>query len=92
MARNPAIAVTEVEEVMVGTPSPGPSAAGRATDWGAITGGALGAIAISILPLCFGLSTVKPWSFANRAPEPSPSEQRSAGGHAVLSPRRTPPR
>ena len=73
MARNPAIAVTEVEEVVVGTTSAGPSAAGQATDWGAITGGALGAIAISIILFTagagFGLSTVEPWSFANRAPE-----------------------
>jgi len=73
MARNPAIAVTEVEEVVVGTPSPRPSAAGQATDWGAIIGGALGAIAISIILFTagsgFGLSTVEPWSFANRAPE-----------------------
>jgi hypothetical protein len=72
MARNPAIAVTEVEEVMVST-SPSSPAAGRATDWGAITGGALGAIAISIILFTagsgFGLSTVEPWSFANRAPE-----------------------
>jgi hypothetical protein len=73
MARNPAIAVTEVEEVVVGTTSPRPSAAGQATDWGAIIGGALGAIAISIIVFTagsgFGLSTVEPWSFANRAPE-----------------------
>ena len=73
MARNPPIAVTEVEEVIVGSTSPGRSAAGRATDWGAITGGALGAIAISIILFTagsgFGLSTVEPWSFANRAPE-----------------------
>jgi hypothetical protein len=73
MARNPAIAVTEVEEVAVSAKSPGPSPAGRATDWGAITGGGLGAIAISIILFTagsgFGLSTVEPWSFANRAPE-----------------------
>jgi hypothetical protein len=73
MARNPAIAVTEVEEVIVGATSPGPSAAGRATDWSAITGGALGAMAISIILFTagsgFGLSAVEPWSFANRAPE-----------------------
>ena len=73
MARNPAIAVTEVEEEVVGRTSAGPSAAGRATDWGAITGGALGAIAISIILFTagsgLGLSTVEPWSFANRAPE-----------------------
>jgi hypothetical protein len=71
MARNPAF--TEVEEVGVGRTSLGPSAAGRATDWGAITGGALGAIAISIILFTagsgFGLSTIEPWSFANRAPK-----------------------
>jgi hypothetical protein len=71
MARNPAIAVSEVENVVVGVASP--SVAGRATDWGAIIGGALGAIAVSIILFTagsgFGLSTVEPWSFANRAPE-----------------------
>jgi hypothetical protein len=74
MARNQAIAATEVEEVIVGAASPAvASAAGRATDWGAIIGGALGAIAVSIILFTagsgFGLSTVEPWSFANRAPE-----------------------
>jgi hypothetical protein len=63
----------EMEEVVVGATSPVASAAGRATDWGAIIGGALGAIAISIILFTagsgFGLSTVEPWSFANRAPE-----------------------
>lgn len=71
MARNPAIAVTEVEEVVIGAASPAP--AGRATDWGAIIGGAVAAIAVSIILLTagsgFGLSTIEPWSFANRAPE-----------------------
>ena len=70
MARNPALAVTEFEEVIVGSASP---AAGRASDWGAITGGALAAIGVSIILFTagsgFGLSTVEPWSFANRAPE-----------------------
>jgi hypothetical protein len=70
MARNPAVAVTDVEEVVVGA---APAAAGRATDWGAIIGGALGAIAVSIILFTagsgFGLSTVEPWSFANRMPE-----------------------
>ena len=33
MARNPLIAVTEIEEVVVGGGAP--TAAGRATDWGA---------------------------------------------------------
>ena len=73
MARNPAIAGAEVERVIVGAATPAGSAAGRATDWGAIIGGALGAIAISIILFTagsgFGLSTVEPWSFANRAPE-----------------------
>jgi hypothetical protein len=63
----------EMEEVVVGATSPVASAAGRATDWGAIIGGALGAIAISIILFTagsgFGLSTVEPWSFADRAPE-----------------------
>jgi hypothetical protein len=63
----------EMEEVVVGATSPVASAAGRATDWGAIVGGALGATAISIILFTagsgFGLSTVEPWSFANRAPE-----------------------
>jgi hypothetical protein len=70
MARNPALAVTEVEEVVIGSAAP---AAGRASDWGAITGGALAAIGVSIILFTagsgFGLSTVEPWSFANRAPE-----------------------
>ena len=70
MARSPAVTVTEVEEVAVG---PAPAAAGRATDWGAIIGGALGAIAVSIILFTaesgFGLSTAEPWSFSNRAPE-----------------------
>jgi hypothetical protein len=73
MVRNPAIAGAEVERVIVGAATPAGSAAGRATDWGAIIGGALGAIAISIILFTagsgFGLSTVEPWSFANRAPE-----------------------
>jgi hypothetical protein len=63
----------EVEQVVVSATSPVASGAGRATDWGAITGGALGAIAVSIILFTagsgFGLSTVEPWSFANRAPE-----------------------
>ena len=67
MARSSDIAVTQVEEVGA---SP---AAGRATYWGAIVGGALGAIAVSIILFTagagFGLSTLEPWSFANRAPE-----------------------
>ena len=41
MARNQGMAVAEIEEVVVSGASP---MAGRATDWGAIIGGALGAI------------------------------------------------
>lgn len=71
MARNQNMAVAEIEEVMVSEGAvPG---AGAANDWGAIIGGALGAIAISIILFTagsgFGLSTVEPWSFANQAPE-----------------------
>ncbi len=70
MAINPAVTVTEVEEVLVG---PAQAAAGRATDWGAIIGGALAAMGVTIILFTagsgFGLSTVEPWSFANRAPE-----------------------
>jgi hypothetical protein len=76
MARSPALAVTEIEEVVIGAgPLAGAaaSAAGRATDWGAIIGGALGAIAVSIVLFTagsgLGLSTVEPWTFANRMPE-----------------------
>ena len=70
VAINPAVTVTEVEEVLVG---PAQAAAGRATDWGAIIGGALAAMGVTIILFTagsgFGLSTVEPWSFANRAPE-----------------------
>jgi hypothetical protein len=72
MAHNQSIAVAEFEEIAVAT-SPAPATAGAANDWGAIVGGALGAIAVSIILFTagsgFGLSTVEPWSFANRAPE-----------------------
>jgi hypothetical protein len=68
--RNQGIAVTEVEEVVV---TGAPRAAGAATDWGAIIGGALGAIVVSIILFTagsgFGLSTLEPWTFANEAPE-----------------------
>jgi len=54
------------EEVVVAGPT------GKANDWGAIIGGALGAIAVSIILFTagfgFGISTVEPWSFANEAP------------------------
>jgi len=66
MARAGMVAVEE--EVVV---SAGPT--GKANDWGAIFGGALGAIAVSIILFTagsgFGISTVEPWSFANEAPE-----------------------
>lgn len=72
MARGRGIEVTEVqEEVVVEAAAPG--AVGRASDWGAIIGGTLGAIAVTIVLFTagsgFGLSTIEPWSFANRAPE-----------------------
>ena len=71
MARPQGMAVAEFEEVVVSGPSP--ALAGAATDWAAIVGGALAAIAVSIILFTagsgFGLSTVEPWSFANRAPE-----------------------
>ena len=63
------VAVTE-EAVVGGGASLG---TGKATDWGSIVGGALGAIAVSIILFTagsgLGLSTVEPWSFVNRAPE-----------------------
>lgn len=66
MAREGIVAVEE--EVVV---SGGP--VGEANDWGAIIGGALGAIALSIILFTagsgFGISTVEPWSFANESPE-----------------------
>lgn len=70
MARNQGMAVAEIEEVVVSGASP---MSGRATDWGAIIGGALGAIAVTIILFTagsgLGLATVEPWSFVNRAPE-----------------------
>jgi hypothetical protein len=43
------------------------------TDWGAIIGGALAAIGVTIILFTagsgFGLSTVTPWTFANQPPE-----------------------
>jgi hypothetical protein len=64
------ISVTEVEEVVV---TGSPAAAGAATDWGAIFGGALGAIAVTIILFTagsgFGLSALEPWTFANEPPE-----------------------
>ena len=70
MARNPGIAIAEVEEAVVSGAPPGSR---TATDWGAIVGGALGAIGVTIILFTagsgLGLATVEPWSFANRAPE-----------------------
>lgn len=61
--------VAEVEEEVIVSGG----AIGKANDWGAIIGGALGAIAVSIILFTagsgFGVSTVEPWSFANIAPE-----------------------
>ena len=69
MVRKSGIAVNEVEEVMVGSTGP----VGAANDWGAIIGGALSAIVVSIILFTagsgFGVSTVEPWSFANEAPK-----------------------
>jgi len=66
MAREGIIAVEE-EVIVPGAP------VGKANDWGAIFGGALGAIAVSIILFTagsgFGISTVEPWSFANESPE-----------------------
>jgi len=65
MARTEGIVAVE-EEVVVSGPT------GKANDWGAIIGGALGAIAVSIILFTagsgFGISTVEPWSFANESP------------------------
>ena len=61
--------VAELDEVMVTETISAPPAR---TDWPAIAGGALGAIAVSMILFTagsgFGLSTVEPWSFANRSP------------------------
>jgi hypothetical protein len=62
--------VAEIDEVMVTETVTGTAPA--RTDWAAIVGGALAAIAVSIILFTagsgFGLSTVEPWSFANRSP------------------------
>ena len=62
--------VAEIDEVIVTETVTGTTAA--RTDWAAIVGGALAAIAVSIILFTagsgFGLSTVEPWSFANRSP------------------------
>lgn len=71
MAQRPGIAVAEMEEVILS--EGGAPLAGAANDWGAIFGGSLGAIAVSIILFTagsgFGLSAVEPWSFTDRAPE-----------------------
>jgi hypothetical protein len=70
MARSSVIAAAGVEEVVVSSAA---SASRAGTDWGAIVGGTVAAIAVTIILFTagsgFGLSTVEPWSFANRAPE-----------------------
>ena len=62
--------IAEIDEVMVTEAVAGPAPA--RTDWATIAGGALGAIAVSIILFTagsgFGLSAVEPWSFANRYP------------------------
>ena len=62
--------VAEIDEVMITETMTGTAAA--RTDWAAIVGGALAAMAVSIILFTagsgFGLSTVEPWSFANRSP------------------------
>ena len=69
MARKQGVAVAEIEEEVIVSGA----AAGAANDWGAIIGGALGAIAVSIILFTagsgFGVSAVEPWSFVNEAPE-----------------------
>jgi hypothetical protein len=69
MARNPDMVVAEFEEVVA--PAAIPTGAG--TDWGAVIGGAFGAVGVTIILFTagsgFGLSTIEPWSFTNRAPE-----------------------
>jgi hypothetical protein len=69
MARNPDMVVAEFEEIVAPAAIPGRAA----TDWGAIIGGAVGAIGVTIILFTagsgFGISTLEPWSFTNRAPE-----------------------
>ncbi|MFD0987692.1 hypothetical protein [Methyloligella solikamskensis] len=71
MVRNPDIAIAEMDEVAISQFTLDRHA--MATDWGAIFGGALAAVAVSIILFTagsgFGLSTVEPWSFTNDAPE-----------------------
>jgi len=54
--------ILEVEEEVIVSGGP----VGKANDWGAIFGGALGAIAISIILFTagsgFGISTAEPWT------------------------------
>jgi hypothetical protein len=71
MARTAGVAIAEIEEVAVAAmPAALPT---QPTDWGAIIGGALAAIGVTIILFTagsgFGLSTVTPWTFANQPPE-----------------------
>lgn len=68
---NPDIAIAEMDEVAISQFYMQRTA--NVTDWGAIFGGALAALAVTIILFTagsgFGLSTVEPWSFTNSAPE-----------------------
>ncbi len=71
MARRPDVAIAEMDEIAISQFTLDRHA--MATDWGAIIGGALAAVAVSIILFTagsgFGLSTVEPWTFSNEAPE-----------------------
>jgi hypothetical protein len=71
MARTAGVTIAEIEEVAVSQmPGAFPS---QPTDWGAIIGGALAAIGLTLILFTagsgFGLSSVSPWTFANQPPE-----------------------
>jgi hypothetical protein len=71
MVRKPDVAIAEMDEIAISQFTLDRHA--MATDWGAIIGGALAAVAFSIILFTagsgFGLSTVEPWTFSNEAPE-----------------------
>lgn len=71
MVRKPDVAIAEMDEIAISQFTLDRHA--MATDWGAIIGGALAAVAVSIILFTagsgFGLSTVEPWTFSNEAPE-----------------------
>jgi len=71
MVRRPDVAIAEMDEIAISQFTLDRHA--MATDWGAIIGGALAAVAVSIILFTagsgFGLSTVEPWTFSNEAPE-----------------------